>query len=89
MPTHFNPRTRVECDVYDIIRFRDTEDFNPRTRVECDTDHDVYGYRTIDFNPRTRVECDLNLMDTVFRDREFQSTHSCRVRLMKYLPIFK
>ena len=57
--------------------------FNPRTRVECDGATEHQGRADMDFNPRTRVECDSDIYRVHSQSRQFQSTHSCRVRRIK------
>ena len=80
---HFNPRTRVECDGFQMgLRCRATY-FNPRTRVECDFDRRCSPFLFGNFNPRTRVECDNGTNAGLFYWNLFQSTHSCRVRLIR------
>ena len=59
-----------------------SDDFNPRTRVECDAAPGPQSWTDSYFNPRTRVECDLDAFGIKYDPRLFQSTHSCRVRLV-------
>ena len=33
---HFNPRTRMGCDLSNVKQHYDWNDFNPRTRMGCD-----------------------------------------------------
>ena len=58
-PPHFNPRTRVGCDIICTRKTKLRNSFNPRTRVGCDVErfgmHRTYSRS---FNPRTRVGCD-------------------------------
>ena len=78
---YFNPRTRVECDSQSFAFLNPPNYFNPRTRVECDVLSMVPSCGLTYFNPRTRVECDAKLRSWKAHGVEFQSTHSCRVRL--------
>ena len=55
--------------------------FNPRTPAECDPTCSPYSPGTGDFNPRTPAECDDHFQLRTPGSAQFQSTHSCGVRL--------
>ena len=78
----FNPRTRVGCDVKNLLKFSQKALFqstHPRG-VRLQRHHHPTKGNT-GFNPRTRVGCDVRSLAIRNIERQFQSTHPRGVRL--------
>ena len=88
MNGHFNPRTRVGCDIRELSS---SISVNPIS-IHAPGWGATFGskqnnFHLWDFNPRTRMGCDLNAEFIGFVQRLFQSTHPHGVRLSDFIPI--